>query len=381
MVSLATSVGGIELDSCIYNASGPRTNSVEMLVKIGESNSGAVLSKSATLLKQTGNPMPRFVKEVGLGEDKCHGSMNSEGLPNMGIDYYIAEEHVLRIREASAYRKPYFVSLSGLSLNDNLEMLNRACLVDGVEAIELNLACPNVPGKPVIAYDFDQMDDVLAAVTASKVFRKSGKKLGVKLAPYFDMPHFKRAAEIVNSYKKFISFVVCINTIGNALIVDVENEMSAIAPKGGYGGLGGGFVKHTALANVRKLYELVDSSIDIIGVGGVSSGSDAFELILCGAKAVQIGTKHWTEGAACFERVGNELKTLMIEKGYSTIEEFRGKLKPFARAGRKKSRKSTTAVGASGPTAGGNYSFPVLAYAILVTLYLAAKELGMLTKV
>ena len=67
-------------------------------------------------------------------------------------------------------------------------MLERACDVDGIVAIELNLACPNVPGKPVIAYDFEQMEDVLEQICTNEIFQNSGKILGVKLAPYFDMP-------------------------------------------------------------------------------------------------------------------------------------------------------------------------------------------------
>ena len=88
------------------------------------------------------------------------------------------------------------------------------------------------------------------------------------------------------------SYVVCINTIGNALFVDPEKECAVIAPKGGYGGLGGGYVKQTALANIRmislKLAEHGRPDIDVIGAGGVASGTDAFEMILCGAKAVQV---------------------------------------------------------------------------------------------
>jgi len=84
---LRTSIAGIELESCIYNASGPRTGSIEALAKIAKSKAGAVLSKSATLLKQDGNPLPRSINKVSLGEKYCEGSINSEGLPNYGIDY------------------------------------------------------------------------------------------------------------------------------------------------------------------------------------------------------------------------------------------------------------------------------------------------------
>ena len=83
---LETTIGGVKLDCCIYNESAPRTGSVEALVKIGKSRSGAILSKSSTLVAQDGNPLPRFVNKIKLG-DYCEGSINSEGLPNLGIDY------------------------------------------------------------------------------------------------------------------------------------------------------------------------------------------------------------------------------------------------------------------------------------------------------
>mmetsp|Transcript_43792 Transcript_43792/g.139591 ORF Transcript_43792/g.139591 Transcript_43792/m.139591 type:complete len:380 (-) Transcript_43792:109-1248(-) len=322
MTTLETTVAGVKLGCCVYNASGPRTGLGGALVKIGQSRAGAVLSKSATLLPQDGNAMPRY-KELDLGKGAC-GSINSEGLPNKGIDYYISAEVV---DACKATGKPYFCSLSGLKLADNLEMLSRAAKVANIDAIELNLACPNIPGKPTIAYDFEQMDEVLGAVCSHPASKK--KPLGVKLAPYFDIPHFQRAAEILNKYP--IKYVVCTNTVGNALCVDAENEMALISPKGGFGGLGGGYVKQIALANVRQMSQLLRADIDVVGVGGVKTGTDAFELILCGAAAVQVGTQHFGEGPSCFDRIAGELEALMKRKGYSSIEQFRGKLKPYSK--------------------------------------------------
>ncbi len=83
---LNTVIAGVPIGCCIYNASGPRTGAVEALVKIADSQAGAVLCKSATLNKQDGNQLPRFVNKVVLG-DRCQGSLNSEGLPNAGIEY------------------------------------------------------------------------------------------------------------------------------------------------------------------------------------------------------------------------------------------------------------------------------------------------------
>lgn len=232
-------------------------------------------------------------------------------------------------------------------------MLSRALRVDGISAIELNLACPNVPGKPVIAYDFEQMDDVLRQMTAHPDIRSGAKTLGVKLAPYFDRPHVERAVAIILQYP--VRYIVSINTIGNALFVDAETECASIAPKGGFGGLGGGFVKNTALANVRMLSTILAergrSDVDVVGVGGVASGADAFELILCGAKAVQVGTCHWSEGAGCFGRIASELEAIMRKKGYSSIEDFRGKLKPYERHASKIPVKGKGAAAGAGAVA------------------------------
>lgn len=357
---LATSFAGMSLDCCIYNASGPNTGFLAALRAIGNSRSGAVLSKSATLLKQAGNPTPRY-SEVKLGDSMAVGSINSEGLPNEGIDYYISTKVVTGVAET---KKPYIVSLSGLKLEDNLAMLAKAAAVREVAAIELNLACPNIPGKPVIAYDFEQMDQVLQAVCSHADFR--AKPLGIKLAPYFDIPHFDRAAKILNKYP--IQYVVCTNTIGNALIVDPETETAIIAPKGGFGGLGGGFVKQTALANVRKMHELLRPDIAVVGVGGVATGTDAFELILCGATAVQVGTTHRVEGPACFERIATELETIMKRKGYRSIQDFRGKLKERAPG------QKDTLVNVKPKPAGGNMVTWILCAVIAVLLALLAKK-------
>ena len=108
--------------------------------------------------------------------------------------------------------------------------------------------------------------------------------LGVKLPPYFDKPHFEMCAEILNKYKHIISYAASINTIGNALAIDIHAEMPSIRANNGYAGLSGAAVKYTALANVKQMRELLDSSIDVVGVGGISSGRDVFEMILCGAQ-------------------------------------------------------------------------------------------------
>lgn len=338
--SLKTTVAGIEFPTCIYNASGPRTGSAQALAKIAKSKSGGILAKSATLQSQTGNPQPRIWQSE-------HASMNSEGLPNSGIDYYLSKDTIDEVRKASAdnneYAKPYMVSISGHTLQDNLTMLKQIMDVyqvgdSGISAVELNLACPNVIGHPIIAYDFQQMDAVLKAVSDLYKIQDSTLPLGVKMPPYFDGPHFQSAATTLNNYKHVVKYVASINTIGNALSIDTHSEMPVISSKGGFAGLSGPAVKYTALANVRQMRTLLDPSIDVVGVGGVQSGEDAFQLLLCGASAVQVGTCHWIEGPGCFDRICVELADLMFQKGYSNIKQFKNQLRSWSKEGASSSR-------------------------------------------
>ena len=99
-----------------------------------------------------------------------------------------------------------------------------------------------------------------------------------------------------------------------------------IKPKGGFGGLGGAMIKPVALANVRAFWKLIGDSMPIIGTGGIVSGTDVFEHILCGASAVQIGTALVDEGVGVFQRLEKELGELLQRKGYDSLLECRGRL-------------------------------------------------------
>ena len=96
------------------------------------------------------------------------------------------------------------------------------------------------------------------------------------------------------------------------------------------GGIGGKYIKPIGLSNVRNFYlefQKENLKIDIIGCGGIETGTDVFEYILCGASAVQIGTQFYKEGTNCFSRLKKELVEIMEKKGYQSLEDFQGKLK------------------------------------------------------
>ena len=307
-MNLSTKFAGITLSHPIFNSAGPRDVTLEELKALGSSESAAIVSKSCTLEHREGNPKPRYYDFEG-------GSINSMGLPNLG---YLAYKEMYP--QLTSFNKPLISSVSGMCLADNMKIIETFCGVPEIDAIELNLSCPNLVGKPQVGYDFEQTRDVLDAI--GKICKKP---LGVKLPPYFDMVHFQEMAEILNKSK--IQYVSCINSLGNGLVIDPETEQAVIKPKGGFGGVGGKVVKPFALANVRKFKELLKPEIAIIGCGGVMNGVDVFEHILAGADAVQIGTALQQEGPDVFTRLLAEFKQVLQKKGYNSLDEFRNKLK------------------------------------------------------
>ncbi|CAW99934.1 dihydroorotate oxidase [Streptococcus equi subsp. zooepidemicus] len=307
MVSTATKIATFAFDNCLMNAAGVYCMTKEELLAIEASEAGSFVTKTGTLAPRQGNPEPRYA-------DTALGSINSMGLPNHGYQYYLDIVTEMQKDQAS---KHHFLSVVGMSAEETETILKAIQASDYQGLVELNLSCPNVPGKPQLAYDFEATDQLL-----KKIFSYYTKPLGIKLPPYFDIVHFDQAAAIFNQYP--LAFVNCVNSIGNGLVID--DEQVVIKPKSGFGGIGGDYIKPTALANVHAFYQRLNPSIQIIGTGGVKTGRDAFEHILCGAAMVQIGTALHQEGPAIFKRITKELQDIMAEKGYQTLDDFRGQL-------------------------------------------------------
>ena len=308
MPSLRTQIAGFSFDNCLMNAAGVACMTVEELEEVRQSAAGSFVTKTATLEARAGNPEPRY-RDVPLG------SINSMGLPNQGIDYYL--DYLLSLQESQPERT-FFLSLVGMSPDETHTLLKKVQNSGFKGITELNLSCPNVPGKPQIAYDFETTERILG-----EAFGYFDKPLGIKLPPYFDIVHFDQAAEVFNRHP--LKFVNCVNSIGNGMYI--EDESVVIRPKNGFGGIGGEYIKPTALANVHAFYQRLNPSIQIIGTGGVYTGRDAFEHILCGASMVQIGTALHQQDVEVFERVSLGLKAIMVQKGYETLEDFKGELK------------------------------------------------------
>ncbi len=306
-MDLSASLANVRFASCVMNAAGALCVTREELEALGRSRSGAIVTKSMTPDFRHGNPEPRYRSFPG-------GSINSMGLPNLGSPAYATLIPGLR-----QFGKPIIASVAGLSPSDFLDVAQAITAVRP-DLMEVNLSCPNIPGKPQIGYD----------VEASRTLLRQLKEvitvpMGVKLPPYFDPVHQEATAGMLREVG--VAFVSVINSVGNGLVVDPDRECTVIKPKGGFGGLGGPMIKPVALANVRAFWKLFDGRMPIIGTGGIVSGTDVFEHGLCGASAVQIGTALVDEGVAVFQRLERELVEILEKKGYRSFAECRGKLR------------------------------------------------------
>jgi len=321
----------LNLTNPIINASGVKCMYADELDELACSNIGSIVSKTCTPSSRQGNPEPRYY------EPKNHFlTINSMGLPNEGIQYYL-DYFKNNSTSLQLSGKGRFLSLGGLSLNENLSMLdiiyqNPENLLN-LDAIEINLSCPNIVGKAQLGYDFQNLEDYLRTIFNKikelelKILDKKQCKvlIGCKLPPYFDMSHFQLVADILSKFSR-LDYINCINSIGNGLVIDSNTEKVVIKPKNGFGGLGGKVVKATALANVHQFYRLLGDKVKIIGCGGISDGDDLFQMILAGATLVAIGSQIMIKGVKCVDKIIGELEYIMEKKGYSNLDDFRGKL-------------------------------------------------------
>jgi dihydroorotate dehydrogenase (fumarate) len=312
MADLSASLAGVRLASCLMNAAGPGCTTLAELEGLGVSAAGAIVTKSMTRLPRGGNPEPRY-RDVPLG------SINSMGLPNLGVDEYCRLLPGLR-----EFGKPVVASVAALGA-DELAPAVRLASDAGFDLIEANLSCPNLIGHPIVAYDLPTFERVLRDVRAA-----CSRPLGVKLPPYFDRVHQEQVADVLLRCR--VDFITVINSVPNALLVDLERETPLIHPKDGFGGLGGEYVKPVALANVNAFHTLTGGSLPIIGVGGIYSGRDAAEFLLAGACAVQLGTVYAQEGTPVFARIAAELDAVLSTKGAGAAHELVGRLRPLPAA-------------------------------------------------
>lgn len=296
-MSLKVNICGIEFNNPVIAASGTFGFGKEFADYIDINKLGGISSKGLTLHKNLGNKGIRIYETAA-------GIMNSIGLQNPGIEYFIEEElPFLETKDAVT-----IANLGGHSVDHYVkgaQMLDKT----SVPIIELNISCPNVK-EGGMAFGTDPKK---ACEVIEKVREVTKKVLMVKLSPNVgDIKEFVKISE--NSGADCISLV---NTF-NALAIDVDNKKAVFENK--TAGLSGPCIKPIAL---RMVYEASNATnLPIIGMGGISNYRDCLEFIMAGASAVQVGTSNFVDFNTMINIV-DDLEKYMQRENLDSLDEIR----------------------------------------------------------
>lgn len=298
-LDLSVNIGGVILDNPITTASGtfsPRESSEFYDL----SELGAMITKGIASVPWEGNPTPRIAETYG-------GMLNSVGLQNPGVDYFI--EHELPF--AKQFNTKVIANVAGRSIEDYCEVVEKLSETD-VDMLEINISCPNVKKGGI---GFGVQCDLASQVTKA-VKKVSKKPIIIKLSPNVtDITEIAKAVEAEGA-----DAISLINTL-MGMKIDVHRMRPVIANK--MGGFSGPAIKPVAVRMVYQVRRAVN--IPIIGLGGIMTGEDAAEFILAGADAISVGTGALINPTAPVD-IKNELIAYMNQYGFKNLAELRGAL-------------------------------------------------------
>jgi len=285
-------ISGVKFETPIYNAAGCHCTTEQHLDDLTASGAGAVMTKSCTLNARDGNEHPKYWENQPM-------TINSNGLENMGYEWYL--DYYGRTERS----KPAVISVAGLTLEENFEIILAAAACEAVDMIELNLSCPNLAGHTPVSYDMECFETYLSQLVPLSV----DTPLGLKLPPYFMSGQFEQVGKLVERYG--VDFISCINSMPKGLVYkwDVNGQCEP-AIKNKLGGIGGGdFMKAISLSNVYQFDKHVN--VPIIMCGGIRSGRDCYEGRMAGASLFQVGSQLMLEGPGIFDRLNAELAEVL----------------------------------------------------------------------
>lgn len=298
---LSVSVCGVPFQNPVIAASGCFGFGQEMAEYVDLNALGGISIKGLTPKPRLGNPAPRIAETPS-------GMLNSVGLQNPGIDAFL-EVELPRLAKLNCR---ILANVAGSSVEDYAYMTEKLAN-QPVDMVELNISCPNVKEGGVAFGVYP--DKVYEVVSAAKAH--CTQPLVVKLTPNTaDITATALAAE-----KAGADAISLINTL-TGMAVDFRARRPILANV--TGGLSGPAVKPVALWMVYQVAQAVN--VPVIGMGGIDSGLDALEFMLCGASAVQVGMANLYDPYACV-RIAEEMEQILAEEGLSSVQEIIGQLR------------------------------------------------------
>ncbi|MGP0629507.1 dihydroorotate dehydrogenase [Nitrospina sp. 32_T5] len=301
-VDLSVNLGTFSLANPVLAASGTFGYGLEFTPFVDLNRIGGFCTKGLSLKPRMGNPAPRVVETAA-------GMLNSIGLENVGFDRFRDE----KLPHLQMYDCRVVCNFFGDTVGEYEEMARALSTLDRVDALEMNISCPNVEeGGVQFSADPKTVEKVVGATR-----RSTDKFLIVKLSPNVtDITVTAKAAEAAGA-----DALSLVNTYVG-MVLDAETAEPYLGNGNGTGGLSGPAIKPIALNMVYQTSRAV--TIPVIGLGGIRTAEDAIEYILAGASAIQVGTANFFDPRATMN-ILDGLTDWCRDHGIDRIESLRGR--------------------------------------------------------
>ena len=301
-LDFSTKIGSKRFSNQIFTASGCASSGQELSQFFPLSELGAIVTKSIMTKPRTGRATPRMAETPS-------GMLNSIGLQGPGIDTFLEKDIPWLVEQ----KAKIIVSIAGETVDEYGVLSRRLRAVSGINAVEVNISCPNVENRGQV---FACHPDTAVAVIEA-VRRNIGGELPIiaKLSP--DVTDIVEiAASVINAG---VDGLALINTL-LGMVIDTNTMKPKLAGK--TGGLSGPAIRPVAVRAIYQVHQAFPNT-PIVGMGGVASGRDAFELILAGASAVSIGTATFGNPNAAMQ-IKEQLSELLTQKGFNDFRDAIG---------------------------------------------------------
>jgi|TARA_B110000208_G_scaffold159316_1_gene193916 dihydroorotate dehydrogenase (NAD+) catalytic subunit len=299
MVNLTTKIGSLTLKNPIMPASGTFSEDLSEVLDLNKL--GAHVTKTITEEKRGGNPTPRVCEVRG-------SMLNSIGIPSKGIDYFI--DNIIPFY--NQYDVPLVVSISAHTADDFARICERVS-VPGVDAIEVNISCPNI-----------EEDGKAFAMRPSTTHSVMTKLRGVSDLPLWAKlsPNTGETIEVAMAAEEAGADALVVSNTLLSMAIDIHSRK----PKLGnlMGGLSGPSLKPIALRMAYQCAKSVD--IPVIGCGGISTVEDIVEYLIAGATAIQVGTATFINPNAMVTLLA-ELETFLKSQNIQNVSELVGSVR------------------------------------------------------
>jgi dihydroorotate dehydrogenase (NAD+) catalytic subunit len=302
MVNLGVNIGKLKLKNPVTTASGTYGYGEEFTDFMDVNRLGGIFVKGITLENREGNPYPRMAETPA-------GMLNSVGLQNKGVDYFINNIYP-RVKHFDTHIIP---NVNGSTIEDYITVSEKLNEIEGIEAIELNISCPNVKAGGM-AFGINPKSAFEATKAVREVYHKT---LIVKLSP--NVTSISEMAKIV--VDAGADSVSLVNTF-LAMAIDAETRRPILGMV--TGGLSGPAIKPIALRMVWEVHRAV--KVPVVGMGGIMNAADAIEFILAGSTAIQIGTANFIDPSVSI-KVLDGIEDYMNRHKVGSVTELIGALK------------------------------------------------------